>query len=188
MQLNANASPILHRCVCALVAACFVLVTSCHTTKQADITAKADSSAIAVSSADMQHHAAASRSDYTSIALDSFEFLLLPPSLALNDDSFCSAACTARSNNAQPVPDAGPLLLLRAKHATLSKGVLSSEQLSLITAQHDSLQVSHSSQYRRQVSKISTAVAKPPNLTWLIASCTALALAALFIYCKWLKR
>ncbi len=188
MKHNANASPVQRCCTCALVAACFVLSTSCHTTKQADITAKADSSAIAVSSTDMQQHSAASRSSFTSIALDSFEFLLLPPSLASNADSFYSAACTARSNNAQPAPAAGPLLLLRAKHATLSKGVLSSEQLSLITAQHDSLHVSHSSQSHRQESKISTAVAKPPNLTWLIAACTALALAALIVYCKWLKR
>lgn len=168
---------------CALLAACLTaMITSCHTVKHAASTTKADSSAIAVKTASKQLAEQTSLDAYTSISLDSFELLLMPGSCQPLDTCKLAASTTLHAINSH-VTTWQPMAL-RAKHATLTKGVLSSKELSLITAQHDSVKVASSCQQTRQSSKDATAIAKPANLGWLIPVCLTIVLAAIIIYRK----
>lgn len=169
---------------CALLAACLTaMITSCHTVKHAASTTKADSSAIAVKTASKQLAEQTSLDAYTTISLDSFELLLMPGSCQLPLDT-CKLAASTTLHAINGQAKAWQPMALRAKHATLTKGVLSSKELSLITTQHDSVKVASSCQQTRQSSKDATAIAKPANLGWLIPVCLTIVLAAIIIYRK----
>lgn len=143
---------------CALLAACLTaMITSCHTAKHAASTTKADSSAIAVITASKQLAEQTNLDAYTSISLDSFELLLMPGSCQLPLDT-CKLAASTTLHAINGHATAWQPMALRAKHATLTKGVLSSKELSLITAQHDSVKVASSCQQTRQSSKDATAI------------------------------
>jgi len=118
--------------------------------------------------------------------LDSFELVILPYPGALGMADSCSVL---EQSSRQPPRQAGAVVL-RAKHAALGKSDYVERNASRSTQQHTASSDTSSLIAQENKTVDMTAVAKPPNMDWVmpLAIITATAVLLVFGYFKCLKK
>lgn len=118
--------------------------------------------------------------------LDSFEMVILPYPGALGMADSCTVL---EQSSSQPPRQAGAVVL-RAKHAALGKSDYVERNASRSTQQHTASSDTSSLIAQENKTVDMTAVAKPPNMDWVmpLAIITAAAVILVIGYFKYLKK
>lgn len=163
-----------------------MMFTSCHTNKSVS------------QEVNMQHYAqtvadstteTAARTQWLSdlhLDLDSFELMIIPaPEIPALDDSCTLLDLTSR----RPHPQAN-VVVLRGKHAVIGRADYVERDLNGRTQQHTASSDSTAVMTQEHKDIDTTAVAKPPNMNWILPLAIVIAAAALLFYgyYKYLKK